>query len=503
MDKHFYLGLDIGTTGCKTVVFDQTGAAYGSAYREYSVVCDKPLQAEQDADKVFSLLVETMREAVFQAKIERAQGLGISVQGDAVMPVDAEYRLLYPAVLGMDYRPKEQCRKYRAEQDEMHLYEVTGQPLHPINMLSKIMWFHEELPDIYEKAYKFITYAEFVMQRLGGEPWIDMTMASRSMGFDLSRRDWSDEILNTMKIDRKLLSEVCETGCKVGKLKKEIAEKINLKNCPLLIAGGHDQPVAAIGAGVISEGMALDSTGTAEVLSTTYRRPLIHPKMYESAYSCYFHAIQGMYFSFAHMQVGGILQRWYRDNFGMAEILEAGPNGDFYAVAHSKCSGHPSPVLVLPHFNGSGTPLCDMDSKGAIVGLTLSSTRHDILKGILDSLCYELRTNLETMAEAGIEIRDLRAVGGGARSPLWLQTKADITGRTIYTVECKEAGCLGAAIIAAVGCGQYPDIAGACARMVRTAQYYEPDKEMRKKYAEKYEIYQKLYGSLKEINHCL
>lgn len=498
------MGIDVGTTGCKTVIFDQEGNAFGEAYREYPVICTLPHQAEQDAEQVFTLLVRTMSEAVSKAGVRSVEALSVSVQGDAVMPVDSAYKVLHPVILGMDYRPNEQCTEYRRTQDEWKLYEITGQPLHPINMMAKIMWFYKTKPQIAEQTYKFITYAEFILQRLGGNAVIDDTMASRSMGYDIVKRCWSEEILKTMRIPKEQLSEVCRSGTPAGKMDRRLAEQIGLQNCPVLIAGGHDQPVGAVGAGVIREGMAVDSAGTAEVLSTTYHEPRISRNMYDCFYSCYFHVVPDMYFSFAHMQTGGILQRWYRDMFGYQEEEEAEKLGrNFYEYAHSKCKPKPSSVLVLPHFNGSGTPLCDMDSKGAIVGLTLSTTRHEVLKGILDSLCYELRTNLEAMQKSGIIINELRAVGGGARSPLWLQTKANILGTVIKTIESKEAGCLGAAVLAAAGTGFYHSVEEACGEMVRTADRYEPEPEMQKRYNEKYDVFHELYGSLKNINRCL
>jgi len=420
------------------------------------------------------------------------------------MPVDDMYRPLHRMVLGMDYRPNTQCEAYRAAHDEWKLYEITGQPLHPINMLSKVMWLRDNAPEAFRKAHKFITYAEYVMYRLGGEPVIDATMASRSMGYDLKRGCWSDEVLSTMGVDSSRLAEVRESGTPAGFMDSDLAATFGLKNRPVLVTGGHDQPLGAIGAGVILDGMAVDSTGTAEVLSTTYRDPVMNRQMYDSFYSCYRHAVPDMHFSFAHMQVGGILQRWYRDQLGCIDMEAAAKEGrDFYEYSQSKCTRGASPVLVLPHFNGSGTPLCDMESKGAMVGLSLSSTRYDILKGIMDSLCYELRINLDAMETAGIRISTLRAVGGGARSPMWLQTKADVTGRTIETLACKEAGCLGAAILAAAGTGCYESIASACREMVHTAQRYEPNAQSQAEYEAYYQCYRQLYPALKGINRNL
>lgn len=502
MAELYFLGLDVGTTGCKAVVFDQTGRQLGRGYREYTVICKEPFQAEQDPELVFSLLTESIKEAVKRAGISRIEALSLSVQGDAVIPVDRQFRVLHPAVLGMDYRPRKQCRAFGEKFDEWELYKETGQPLHPINMMAKIMYFMDEKPEVSEKTWKFVTYEEFILERLGGEPVIDTSMASRSMGFSLEKGTWSDSILNKMEIPGEKLSRVCDSGTPVGQMGKKAAEQMGMTGRPLLIAGGHDQPVGAVGAGIVEEGTGLDSTGTAEVLSVAYRIPAVNKSMHDSFYACYYHVIPGMYFSFAHMQTGGILQQWYRDQFGSLELAEAGKRGlDYYTYAQSKCPTGPSTVLVLPHFNGSGTPLCDMESKGAIVGLTLSTTRHEILKGIIDGLCYELKFNKETMERAGVPVRSIRAVGGGARSPLWLQTKADIMEMPVETLACKEAGCLGAAILAAAGSGAYGSIREAVREMVRTGRTYEPQVLLRDRYREQYAKYRKLYEGLKPVYH--
>lgn len=504
MATRYYLGIDIGTTGCKSVVFDESGTALSRAYREYPIVCEEPLQAEQEPFTVLSLLLQTMEEAVSVSGAHRIEGMSLSVQGDATIPVDRDYCPLHRAILGMDYRPEEVCRSYAALHDAQRLYRITGQPLHAINMLSKILWLKNKRQEIFERAWKFVTYEEFLLYHLGGEPLLDTTMASRSMGFDLAAETWSEEILQTMGLSASRLSEVCRSGAEAGTLSTAISERLGLENRPRLFVGGHDQPIGAVGAGVVYDGMALDSTGTAEVLSVTYRGPRISRQMQESFYSTYYHAVPSLYFSFAHMQVGGILQRWYRDNLGTQEVQEAVALGvDFYSHALGKCTDAPSPVLVLPHFNGSGTPLCDMRSLGAFTGLTLSTTRNDILKGILDSLCFELRTNVEALRRAGIRIDSLRAVGGGARSPLWLQTKADVLGIPVQTIQCKEAGCLGAAILAATGSGAYASILEACEAMTHTEAVYLPRADSAARYNAQYDVYRSLYDALKPVSHAI
>jgi sugar (pentulose or hexulose) kinase len=226
--------------------------------------------------------------------------------------------------------------------------------------------------------------------------------------------------------------------------------------------------------------------------------------MFQGFYPCYIHTVPGMYFTFALNHVGGLLLRWYRDAFAFPEVREATLLGrDAYEVILEHVPEKPSHLMVLPHFNGSGNPWCDMDSKGAIVGLTLASTRHDLARAILESQTYELRINLETLQEAGISIREVRAVGGGARSPLWLQIKADVLGRPIRTLRVREAACLGAAILAGAAAGIYPSVAAGAQRAVALGDTYHPREIEAKMYAQKYKVYRELYPALKGVNHLI
>jgi sugar (pentulose or hexulose) kinase len=492
---HAIVGMDIGTSGCKAVVFDCAGNMKGYAYREYPILCDETGKMEQDADYVFDCLMQCLKGAVSQSGVKRVAAISISVQGDAAIPVDAAYRPLHNAVLGMDYRPAKQCEAVKAYVDEWEIYRVTGQPLHPINFISKILWFRDERSE---------TYAEYIMARLGGEPMIDITMASRSMGMDIHTGQWSAELLGKLCIDVDKLSDIVACGSELGVLDSSIADELDIDYGTKLVAGGHDQPVGALGAGAIAEGMAVDSSGTAEIFSMVYRGAKINKQLHKAFISSYCHVVPEMNFSFAHMQTGGILLQWYRDQLGYKDVVDAQMHDEnVFDFIQKHLDDRPSPVFVLPHFNGSGTPMCDFKSKGAILGLGLNTTRRDLFKGIIDGLTYELRINMDAAEQAGITINEIRAVGGGSKSALWMQTKADITGRPLKTLQCKESGCLGAAVIAAVSTGFYSDIAEGVSHMVRVERVYEPNRNKQALYERSYELYRRIYTDLKEFNHLL
>lgn len=500
----YLLGLDVGTTGTKAVVFDLDGNIKGYGFREYDVICEKPGYAEQDPQRVWELTKFVIRQAVSESGIKDIRALSLSVQGDAVIPVDRYITPLHNALLGMDYRSVKQGEQCSRLIGERELFNITGMRPHPMNSLTKILWFKEYLPDIFNKTFKFMTYADYILSKLGAEPIIDYTMASRTMAFDLASKTWSDNILSKVGIDQDLLSKAVPSGEVVGEIDPDLANEFGVAEGMLLVTGGHDQTCAALGAGVVKEDIAIDSHGTAEVLSTAFKKQMLNDSMYNGFYPCYCHVKKDMYFTFALNHIGGILLKWYRDNLGYAEVLEAEEAGiGAYQLMESKAPKGPSSVLVLPHFNGSGTPWCDLESKGAILGLTMATTRHDIVKGILDSLTYELRINIETMRNAGININELRSVGGAAKSPIWMQIKADITGCKVATLKVREAACLGAALLAGTAAGGYGNLDEAVKHTVVLKDIYHPDKNAQTLYNEKYGVYKEIYDTLKKINSRL
>jgi len=500
----YVIGLDVGTTACKAIVFDLEGKIKGYSSSGYDVIIKKPNWVEQEPEKVWAIAKNVIRKVIKESNLKDIKAICVSVQGDAVIPVDSKIYPLHNAILGMDYRSVREAQFCSELIGERELFNITGIRPHPITSLTKILWFKENTKDIYKETYKFMTYVDFINSKLGAQPCIDWTMASRTMAFNLLKRKWSEFILDKVGIDKSLFSNPVPSGEIIGKVSTNIAEDVGLPKECLIVSGGHDQTCAGIGAGCIKEGIAIDSHGTAEVLSTTFNAPVFNDYMYESYYPCYLHVKKGMYFTFSLNHVGGILLEWYKNNMGYFEVKEAQKLGrDIYELIDSKTKEGPSKLLILPHFNGSGTPWCDLSSKGAILGLTLSSTRHDISKAILDSLVYELRINMERMRKAGIKIEEVRAVGGGAKSPIWLQIKADILGCKIITLKTYEAACLGAAIIAGTAIDVYSSLEEGIKIAVTPKDEYTPNPEMQELYEERYNIYKDLYATLKDINRRL
>jgi len=494
------IGLDIGTTGCKAAVFDVQGNLVSRASREYAVDMPHPGWAEQDSERVWQLAQDALRQAIAAAGSGEVVALGMSVQGEAVMPVDVKGWALRPAILGMDTRTGEQNAWLRQRFGADHLFARTGMVVHTVNTLPKLLWLKQHEPDLWSTAARFLLYEDFLIQKMTGRPVISRCLASRTQLYDIPDDRWSPEILAALELDPGRLASVAPSGVAAGPMRPELAESLGLSKPPLVVTGGHDQACAALGSGLIRPGLAMDSTGTAEVVEVALASPVLNETLCRGNVSVYVHTAPGLYLAMTLNHSGGISLRWFRDTFCQEEVRQAQASGqDAYDLILSGASPDPSPLFLMPHLAGSGTPWFDTSSRGAVLGMTLATSKADLAKALLDGLTYELRINLDLLREGGVPIDEVRAVGGGARSALWLQLKADILGLPIVVPAVTESACWGAALLAGVGAGLYADAAGAAGAMLRLERRFEPNARRGARYEERYQLYREVYPAVKGI----
>lgn len=498
------LGLDVGTTGCKAVLFDVDGALLASASREYPVDIPHPSWAEQDIERVWALAVEAMGQAIAVAGIREVAAIGLSVHGEAVTPVAADGRPLRPTILGMDTRTGVQNEWLRQRFGGRLLFERTGMPIHTINTLPKLLWIKEHEPQVWGRAEKFLLVEDLFISRMTGLAVTSECLASRTQLFDLERGTWDEHILDVIGLDPGRLAEVRPSGSLVGPLSAELTERLSLSRPPGVVSGGHDQACGALGVGLTEAGLAEVSTGTAEVVEVVLASPVLSSELYEGNISVYRHVVPGLYLAMTLNHSGGLTLRWFRDGFCEPQLLRAAETGeDAYDLMLVDASPEPTGLLVLPHFSGSGTPTFDTASKGAILGLTFATSRSDIARAIIEGLTYELRLNLDLLRAGGVHIDVLRAIGGGARSKSWLQLKADITGIPVMTPRITEAAAFGAALLAGAGVGLYASAAEAAVRFLQLTETYTPDPERHAAYSRLFELYRGLYPAVAPITHRL
>jgi xylulokinase len=496
------LGLDIGTTGCKAILFDEDGSLLAKAGREYPVAFPHPRWAEQDIEAVWRLAQEAIRETVKIAGVSEIAAIGLSVHGEAITPVDASGNALRPTILGMDTRTDAQNAWLREKFGSEWLFSHTGMPVHTINTLPKLLWLKEYEPAIWHKAAKFLLVEDFLIQKMTGLAVTSQCLASRTQMFDLASGEWSREILGVLGMDASRLATVKPSGTAVGPMLPEVTISLGLVRPPLVVTGGHDQACGALGVGLTTPGLAMVSTGTAEVVEVALPSPVVSKPLYEGNISIYNHVVPGLFLAMTLNHSGGLTLRWFRDGFCEPQMHQsAQSNSDAYDLMLTDAPDSPTGLLVLPHFSGSGTPTFDTQSKGAILGLTFATTRADLAKAILEGLTYELRLNLDLLKSGGVSIDVLRAIGGGAKSALWLQIKADITGIPVVAPKITEAAGFGAALLAGVGAGVFPSSAEAAARFLQLTTTYQPDPALHAAYTRQYELYRQVYPAVAPIFH--
>jgi xylulokinase len=436
-----YLGLDIGTSGCKAVIFDAEGREIRAAARRYPLAHPVPGHAELDPELVASSCSEVMAAVADSGDPVRA--LGISCQGEAFTLLDAAGNCLVPAMVSSDQRAVREASAL----DRAEIYRTTGHTPHPIFSLCKLLWVREHLPDVWAKTERIVCLEDFLHLRLGLEPAISHSLAGRTLLFDVLHRDWDDGLLTLAGISRTQLSRPLPPGGVVGQLGKEICHRLGFAPGAIVVAGGHDQVCAALGAGASRPGTAVLGSGSVECITLPVATPVFSDELREANLCCYPHAVPGLYATLAYNLSGGnvlqaLVDRWLPSC-----------TGDPFQVLMEQVPPGPTNLLVLPYFTASGTPHFDAQTPATIFGLRLETQPGEVIGAILEGLCYELAVNLRILERSGLPVNEIRITGGGARNRFWNRLKCDVFDRPVLVDEASEGGCRGAAMLAAAATG--------------------------------------------------
>ncbi len=488
-----YLGIDIGTTGCKAGGFSGEGQLLSLAYREYPLLSPEKGWAELDSLRVIQACLDVVREAAAKCPGDPVRAIGITCQGEAFTPVSRDGCYLGNGMVSSDTRAASIAANWSHDFGVERLYGLTGHTPHPMFTLFKLLWLRDHRPDVWSRTAKFYCFEELLQARLGLEPAISWPLAGRTMLFNVRSHQWEQEILSAVGLEQARLAPPVASGTVVGEVAVNVAAELGLPRGVKVVAGGHDQPCGALGAGVVEPGAAMYATGTVECICPAFAEPIFAENLLQNNLCTYDHAVPGMYTTVAFSLTGGNLLRWFRDQWGRIEQEEARRTGaDPYDLLLREMPSEPTDLTVLPYFTPSGTPYFDAEVPGAILGLRLSTTRGQVLRALLEGVALEMRLNVEILNRAGLHIREFRAIGGGAKNPALTQLKADVLDRPITTLAVTEAGCLGVALLAcAADTGaRRQDLVG---RWVKTQQVVEPDPARAAVYREKSQVYQSLY----------
>jgi len=480
------IGLDVGSTGCKAIVFDSSGKSLAHAHIEYPFF-EKVY--EIDGNTIWDC-VATVLKHCGENSPEKITALCISSFGESFVPIDSQGNVLLNTMLYTDKRGRSQCDWLEGKIGRTRLMQITGHNPQPMYSLPKILYIRDNYPEIYSKVYKFLMIGPFCAFRLTGNDYIDYSLASRTLAFDVIKKEWSQLILKATGIDESLLSNPVPSGTIVGQILPEAAKKLALPEGITVVSGGQDQICAALGAGVVESDIAVDGMGTVECITPIFKKPQMSSDFLENNYACVPYVFDGTYATYAFTFSGGSILKWYRNTFASDKS---------YKELDQEGSKNPTDLIVVPHFAGSATPDMNEAFSGSILGLRFDTDSSVIYRALIEGVSYEMKYNLEILEKHGITFTEIRAVGGGAKSDYWLQIKSNIFGKTIVSLDVEEAGIVGAAILAGTATGVFQDISAALKVFIKKRKSFLPDKTEMAFYEKQYEKYKRIRKGIGEL----
>lgn len=489
------LGLDVSTTATKAVVLDADGVVRASSAAEYPFETPRPLWSEQDPRLWWDGTMQAIRAALGEGGLrgEDVDAVGLAGQMHGLVTLDERGEILRPAILWNDQRTGAECDLIREALGRDRLIAITGNDALPGFTAPKLVWVRRHEPDVWSRIAHVVLPKDFVRLRLSGDFAVDRADGAGTLLFDLEKRGWSSEVLAALDIDPAWLPRTYEGPEVTGVVSEAAAAATGLRPGTPVVAGGGDQAAAAVGVGSVQPGVLSVSLGTSGVVFATTGGPLIEP---EGRLHAFCHSVPGRWHVMGVMLSAGGSLRWFRDGFapgvGFSELVgEAGevpPGSDG--------------LLFLPYLTGERTPHPDPLARGAFVGLTVRHGRSHLARAVLEGVAFGLRDSLELMRSVGVsESTQIRATGGGSKSPLWRQILADVMETAVVTTSTSEGAAQGAAMLAAVGVGWFPTVEGACGQLVEVTGVIEPSEA--RLYSDQYQRYRALYPALYETFHSL
>lgn len=493
-----FLGLDAGSTGCKCVAFSEDGVQLSVCYTEYKTAAGA---SDMNADEMYSAIEHVIIGCVSRLGNKASDIVSIAVTsfGEACVPVDKNGKCLSKMIMYTDARGVAEADRLVKTVGLEQIMHTTCVAPAAMYSLPKIMWTLDNVPGVKENVHKFLQASDFICYRLSGESCVSETLACRTLAYDIERGCWSEEILNAAGVTSSIMPTPVKNGSIVGNILPSVAEKLGIPKAVKIIAGSQDQIAAATGAGVLASGQAVDGTGSVECITPVFDHIIRNSEFVSDNFVCVPHSVNGCFATYQFNFSGGVLLKWFRDTFAEGLKSEAASRGvSVYRILDESCPKTPSDILVIPHFMGAGgTPDMVPSAKGTISGMTMSTGINDIYRAIMEGLTFEMAYNLEKSARHGIHIDTLRATGGGASSPIWLQLKADIfhalSGvKSITPLKTDEAGAAGCAMMSSVALGKYKSLTEAAENFVKLGETVYPDETFADIYREKYERYKHL-----------
>ncbi|MBI5834951.1 MAG: hypothetical protein HZB16_21830 [Armatimonadetes bacterium] len=497
----YLVGIDLGSTSLKAVIYRPDGSAVASASRpteRFHPSSDHPEWTVWQPEQIWGGTAEAIREAVSQLDDPGSIGaVAVTGMGMDGLPIADDGTWLYPFISWLDPRTTPQLDWWIEHVGPARTYAVGGNPLWAINSALRIRWMIEHEPAVIDQADTWLLIEDFLNFQLCGERATDYSMASCTMLFDQTTLDWSPELLAAAGIRPDLMPKAYPAGTRLGTVHARAAEATGLPAGTPVVLGGHDHLCGALPVGAFEPGVVLDVTGTWEIVSTPVRQPVLTEAARAAGLTMQAHVARGCHGAWASTVAAESLE-WFR-----AQASDT----DDWAVLMGRAAAAPAGAngaLFLPHVAGCTCPVIDARAMGAFAGLRSTTSRGDLTRAVIEGLDYQFREILSVVETIlGSTAERIVAVGGATRNAFWMQNKADVTGAVVEVPAVEEATPLGAAILAGIGVGVYADEADAYTQVARPGTTYEPDAALAGTYAEGFARYQRLYPALADLHHSI
>ncbi|MCC7360086.1 MAG: hypothetical protein IT317_11445 [Anaerolineales bacterium] len=495
----YVIGVDVGSQSTKALLVAFDGALVGEAAAAYGIDYPQPLWAEQPVARWTDAFTQAVRRLLAETGVDplRIRALGLASQVEGVVAIDAAGAALRPAIIWMDRRAAAQCRPVRAALGEAAVFNLCGLNLDPSHVAPKLRWIMDHEPGVAARAAYWLQPGSYMAHWLTGELAVDYSNASSSLLLDVRARDWSPALCAAFGVDRAQLPPVHPATERLGRLRPERAAALGLSAETLVVVGSGDEHAACLGAGVVEAGLIGDIAGTSEPVCAAAAAPAFDPTRLIETHC---HADPALWLLENPGFVSGANLRWLRDHFAPDEQRAATAGGpSAYAALDALAAAVPpgsEGLVFLPTLMGATTPTWNDAARGNLFGFTLAHTRAHLVRAVLEGSAYGLRDNSDQLRALGLPTRELRVMGGGARSALWNQIKADVTGLPVAVPENIETTAVGAAVLALIGARAYATPAEACPQVVRLAARFDPSPAAHVAYAAAYALYRRVYFSL-------
>jgi xylulokinase len=491
------LGIDIGTGGSRAVLLGDDGRLLASSTVEHvPFVSARAAWAEQDPDDWWRAAQAVARAAIVAAGVTGRDitGVGLSGQMHGAVLLDDRGAVLRPSIIWCDQRTDAECEWLNGVVGPERLLRLTLNPALTNFTLTKLLWVRTHEPEIWRRVRHVLLPKDYVRFRLSGEYAIDVADASGTLMLDVARRRWSDELLNAVDIDRRMLPAVFESPAICARVTAEAATSTGLATGTPIVAGAGDQAAGAIGMGITRPGAVSATIGTSGVVFAATDRPALDPR---GRLHTFCHAIPGRWHVMGVTQAAGLSLRWLRDQWHGGPAHRASYD-DLTREAAATSPGADG-VLWAPYLMGERTPHLDPHIRGALVGLAAHHGRGHIVRAVLEGVAFSLRDTFTIFSELQIPVERIRLGGGGARSPLWRQIQANVYGHAVETVAADEGAAFGAAVLAGVGARIWSSVDEACDALVQTGTRTPAEPDIVKAMNAQYELYRRVYPALRGI----